>query len=442
MTQLWLAVMSTAMVGSVFALLIGRRLSPAIWSPIYGFVATYLILGISGFVYFRFFRGYIGSFYNIGTPRPQLVQALAGFIAAIGAFLIGAMIYLLPSTQFHRLGVAAPSMAPHKEIKHFGIRAQIASIFVLSIPLILTVIGKGPMNVLKSTEYLTDEQHALLIVGMSLSMPAMLALGFITPARKAFAWKSVCILVLLIYHLLFLALSTRRFILAFLFYVLGLALAGARRRVILLLLALWIVTLPLTLQLPLGLRGLPQQGVLVLGENLAVVFSEGMEALYKSGFELIFQNLTMGVELAGFVMDTPPLPIEMLIASVNPLPSFVPVSGILSWESIQDQLRVSQYMPYSALGELLNYGWQWTFVYYVIIGMVAAWIDVNIRRFQNQRSRWGFLLGSGLLFLFSISSTQYNLRSATRFVYYAIVVALVWRFFSRIRLSARRGTLE
>ena len=73
--------------------------------------------------------------------------------------------------------------------------------------------------------------------------------------------------------------------------------------------------------------------------------------------------------------------------------------------------------------------------YYAVIGVVAGWIDVGARAYVGHRRRWGYLIACGLLFFFAITSTQYNLRSATRLCYYAVAAVAVWEVASRVRFT-------
>jgi uncharacterized membrane protein YuzA (DUF378 family) len=238
--------------------------------------------------------------------------------------------------------------------------------------------------------------------------------------------------------LVYLAMSTRQIVVIFAFYIAGISLGRARRKVIGLLVATWVLSQPLLLQIPLELRGMPHQGLAPLLNNLiSIVTDARVSAGYMNAIDAGMRNLTFGVPLAGHVGSQPRIPVEVLASSLNPLPSFVPVPGLPPWESLRESLRATKYIPYNAPGELLNHGWPWLTLYYMLVGLLAAWLDMGARYFQGQRSRLGYIIGCGLLLLFSISSTQYNLRSVTRLLWYAVMIAALWRFMSRLRVYAK-----
>ncbi len=428
---------------AAFSVFGARRAAFAVWSPVYVVPGAYGTLGVGGYLYYGFTSGYHGGFYDLSVSHDQLAQGLAAFLAATGAFLIGAVVHLLSSKRVRRGRARTRSTATRtgrtarRRQPISGKTALIAPI-VLSLPLLMIIAGKGPDHILWRTDYLVERYHYVTIIGSLLALPAMLGLGFITPAKRSGAWRLVCIGVLLAYELVFLALSTRRIVVMLLFYIAGLAVGGARRHTISLLTVVWVISLPLLLQVPLQLRGMPEQGILALPENIAsIATNTGLGESYVEAIDSAARNLTFGAPLAGYVSAQPPIPKGVLATSLNPLPSFIPVPGLPPWESVRENLRATSYIPYSALGELLNHGWLWLVSYYFLIGFVAAWLHVGAWYFIGQRSRWGYLVGCGMFLLFAISSTQYNLRSATRLVWYAVAIAALWRFVCRVRIREK-----
>jgi len=448
MTELGGAVVVLVLVATVAVLLAGRYLPFAIWSPIYGFIAVYLILGSAGYVYYRLGTYYLGGFYDIGVSETGLAEALAGFFAALASFLVGALGYLLSSRRFKRLrrskarrqvqGGTGPAIRP--QTHRFGVLAFAP----LLVPFLLFVVGKGPGNLWWRDEYLEVEQyHFVYIMGGLLVLPVLLGIGYMLPAKKNLLWRIACVALFILYELLFLSSSSREFFIAPMFFIVGLGLGGVRRRTIVLLVVAWTLALPLLFNFPLELRGMSEQGLAPLLSNLKEIIAQYAGAEYFLAAETLVANITFGVPLAGYVKHAASIPTDYFLASLNPLPSFVPVPGLPLWYSFDDQLRVSPYMPFSALGELLNQGWLWLILYYGIVGVIAAWADIGTRAFEGQRGRWGFLFACGILNLFAITSTQYNLRSSTRFVYYAVLLVVAWRIFCRIRVVTRsRYTLR
>lgn len=440
MIALWISTIALAVSLPVFSVVGARRVPFAVWSPVYVIPGVYLTLGLGGYFYYGVTSAYHGGFYDLDVNHEQLARGFAAFLAATVAFLIGAVVQLLYSKRVRHGRARNRSIAmragrnARRRLSISGKAALITLIF-LSFPLLMIIVGKGPDHILWRTQYLLERYHNINILGSLLALPAMLGLGFITSAKRSWAWRLVCIGLLLAYELVFLALSTRRIVVIFLFYIAGLAVGEARRHTIFLLTAIWVISLPLLLQIPVQLRGMPEQGILALPNNIAsIATNAGLGKSYAEAIDSATRNLTFGVPLAGYVGTQPPIPKNILATSLNPLPSFVSVPGLPSWESVAGNLRATLYIPYSALGELLNHGWLWLGGYYFLLGFAAAWLHVGAWHFIGQRSRWGYLVGCGMFLLFAITSTQYNLRSSTRLVWYAVAIAALWRFICRMRI--------
>lgn len=442
MTALWVAVMFVTTAGFLFGRFGARRLPFAVWSPVYVVPGCYVILSCIGYFYYRFGTSYLGGFYDLGVSDEELAQSLAAFLAATGFFLIGAFAYVVVSKRVRRLNATKDGSTPSSgtqqsratwpRFRGGGLRL----LAVLLFPLVLIVIGKGPDSILWRTKYLVESYHYIHVLGSLLALPAIFVLGLITLRSRSVVWRLVCVGLFLTYEILYLSLSTRQIAAIFLFYIAGLALGGARRRTVAALLVTWVISLPLLLQVPLELRGMPQQGVIPLLGNLASVMNASNNA-YVEEVGIVASNLTFGVPLASYVGAQSPIPKAVLATSVSPLPSFVSVPGLPTWDKVREHLRVSLYIPYSTLGELLNYGWLYLALYYLVAGTVAAWLDVGVRYFTQRWSRWGYLFGCGAFFLFAITSTQYNLRSATRIIWYALIIAALWRTLCRLRLRTK-----
>ncbi len=429
----------------MFAVLIARRFPFAVWSPVYGIPGVYLVLGVAGYLYYRSSASYVGGFYDVGVPRAELGIGLGAFIVAAAACMAGSLVYLALSRRLRRVNPSSTQLRgnlrrPSSYRK--GKRPGSALVFVVGLPLLLIVVGKGASNILRRPEYLVEQHHYVFIIGNLLAMPAVLALGLMTMTTRRWRWRVVFGGLFATYWLLFLSLSTRVTAVIFLFFVLGLALGGARRTTVVVLIGLWATALPVLLSIPLALRGMPEQGLEVLPSNLVRISLATPNIEYSQSVGWLVRNVSFGVPLAAYVRTAPPIPRGVFATSLSPMPSFVSVAGFPSWKDVQDQVRVNRYIPYSAIGELLNQGWYWLVLYYFVIGLVAGWMDLGARVFEGHRRRPGYLIACGLLLYFAITSTEYNLRSSTRLVYYAIVIAVLWQLLSRLRIRAARHRLR
>ena len=430
---------------TVFSLFPTRRISFAIWSPVYMFPGAYTIFGFGGYMYYRFSSDYSGGFYDLGVTNEQLAHGLAAFLVAVGAFFLGVLAFFFSSKRARcsRVRERRTTTLTASTLRRNGSvnrKATPKTIAFLLLPLFLTVAGIGPDALISRTDYLLERYHYVLVLGSLLSLPAIFYLGVITPAKNDLAWRATCVAIFFLYQLIFLSMSTRRIAVMIIFYISGLSLGGVRRRTIIIFTATWLISLPLLLQIPLELRGMANQGIEPLFHNLSSISGDmNFAKRYAETVDTGVRNLTFGLPLAGYVGSAQHIPLEALAVGINPLPSFIPLPGLSSWDNLRDSLRVTQYIPYSALGELSNHGWLWLILYYFSVGLAAAWMDTGTRHFEGQLSRLGYIGGCGLLLLFSVTSTQYNLRSSSRLVWYAIAIAAGWRLLCRIRLKKKRA---
>ena len=436
MIDLWLAIVIAALVALAFAVLMRRRLPFAAWSPVYGVPAVYVSLGLAGFLYYRA-NSDIGGFYDLGLSQSELATGFAAFLIAAAACLAGSLFYIMTSERLRRFSASPLRRAAlrHRPVARRPVRSpRLSSLVTLGLPLLLVVIGKGASNILWRPEYLVERYHYVLIVGDLLAIPAIVALGVMIMTARRLRWRVVLGTLFVVYWLLFLSLSTRLAAVIFMFLLLGLAIGGAGRLTLGILTMLWVAALPVLLAVPIALRAMPEQGLESLPRNLATISKATSVADYSESLGSLIKNVAFGVPLAAYVSAAPQIPSGVFATSLSPLPSFVPVPGLPSWNDVQDQLRVNRYIPYSAVGELLNQGWLWIVLYFVVVGAVCGWGELGARRFERRRPQVGYLIACGLLFLFAITSTEYNLRSSTRLLYYAVAIAALWRLVSRLRI--------
>jgi hypothetical protein len=68
--------------------------------------------------------------------------------------------------------------------------------------------------------------------------------------------------------------------------------------------------------------------------------------------------------------------------------TFIPMPRLPAWNSLREALSVSAYLPYSysacAIGELLNHGWVWLALYCLVVGVIAAWVDIRACIFEGK----------------------------------------------------------
>jgi len=276
------------------------------------------------------------------------------------------------------------------------------------------------------------------IMGYSLGMVAVFASGLIFAFGVRPQYRPFRILGLGIfaaYELVFFALATRQFAVAPVLFFLGALLVNPRSKWLQAFAALSMIASLLLIQVPLTLRGLSHQGLAPFLAYMAASW-RGLadEALNPEQLQAFFLNTLYGFPLTAYVSSAPQLPPSYFLTSVNPLPG-----SLTSWYQINMLLRVNVYIPYNSLGELLNYGLLVAAAMFFLLGIVLTAVDTWIRRSLAQHRYFLPVLYVGLSALFILNSTQYNLRSSVRIIYYMVAVAFMARMFHELN-PARRNS--
>jgi hypothetical protein len=287
-----------------------------------------------------------------------------------------------------------------------------------ALPLLAMFYGTGVKTVFHANHYLehTGPGTAALL-GKALAPIGVLACGYFMFQRRESAVIRVSALLLALgYETIFLAQSTRFFAFWIPLVFAGGLLTGSwsvsRRRVAVFVAA---ITSVLALQVPLGLRNLPSHGLVpaisYLTEQPALVF----------GSHNPINNFLFGAPLTLFVAhDVQKLPPNDFVTSISPMPSH-----FNDWAQIAPSLRLNVYTPYSALGELLNRGWGFFVLLMCIFGAAFTLAERLALRRQGVVGGLSQMVVLGATALFVVESTEYNLRSVARLIYYVVVVVLV-----------------
>lgn len=287
-----------------------------------------------------------------------------------------------------------------------------------TLPVVALIYGTGPLTLLHATAYLEHTGPAFAVsLGHAFGSVGVLVCGyFCFDKRQSGALRLIAALIASAYEVIFFATATRFFAFALPLMFVGGLLSGAwssRQQKIGV--ALMVIVAIFALELPLGLRGLPEHGLV---PGLAYVIHQ--PALVFGSPDPI-NNFLFGAPLTLYVADeVGRIPVSDLVVSLSPMPS-----QLNNWNAVAPSLRLNIYTPYSALGELLNQGW---LLYVFVMGLFGAGFVVAeaiALKASAIRRGLGQLIVYGAAALFVVQSTEYNLRSSARLVYYAIAVVFV-----------------
>ena len=423
---------------------IHRRLRFRLWSPIYLALLTYLLLGYGGMLLYGFTQAAGGTFYSLPVSRSALAWTMVQILVLLNMICLGSLTYL-GVVRPQRPSVSPPAREPESTIERRGglglTRASSLGILLLAlIPLVLIVLGSGVGNVWARSIYLPEEHQMLKILGSSLAVVAVFGSGMVSAGgrRSSRPIRLLGVLVFAAYEVIFFALATRQFAVAPAVFCFGALLARPRSKSLQLLAGLALIATPLLIQAPLNLRGLQSQG---LSPFLAYLAGSGssffLQMFSPEQLRTYLLNTFYGFPLTAYVASAAHIPIPYLLTSINPLPG-----SLTSWYQVNAQLRVSEYIPFNSLGELLNYGLSIAGASFFLLGMILTSIDRGIRR---RLARGSYLLPTvyiGLTVLFLLSTTQYNLRSSVRLLYYMLAISILGWMFRAFKPAGERRSSQ
>jgi hypothetical protein len=298
--------------------------------------------------------------------------------------------------------------------------------------LLVAVTGVGPQNIFHAHRYLAvSGPEVLATLGPAMMLPMTTALGGALamarrPGQRLLAWFA-----LVLFFVFFASRASRAMALMPILLIIGFtAISGRRPQRSLFVVAAMAV--PVLLGLALAERSSDVgHGLLPYLSHVGSDATMIPEATFDS-----MDNVLFSIPLAGYVASqVPPLSESFALTSLNPLPG-----TLTNWSEVSPHLRVNYYIPFNALGELANYGYGFLFVYLLLIGLIFNALHNSLRLIGATARGYLTVLLYGMIISFAMQSLQYNLRSATRWIYYALAVVVVSHFLLRgPRRTAQSG---
>lgn len=395
---------------SLFLMTWGRL---KIYSPCIFVSILYVASYYSGYMFYDPTMG--GASIAVFISQKDLGETLEQVLWLVICLLFGSASFLalFKSTQPHALNVA-----------RMQIKKNFISIPVIAI--IVFILGSGVEDFFYRATYFSDGNVAVKSVGSALTVVSLLILGTIyfsciNAGRKLF------VAALLVFYLItFLAYSTRSFSIALPLFSLGGVLVTDRFKVKLFF-VVSVLLFPLMAAVPLYLRGLPEQGLFPL---IGLIISGDLFDIDLQVIDLLNNLFLVNLPIAAATVDMANISLHYMLTSINPLPGY-----FTDWYTMREATGLNGSTPYSAPGELINFSLHFARAYYFLIGGFFAWVEakrIPCRPFMVKPVYFS------LLYLFSITSMQYSVRSSTRFLYYLLFVEIALMALSLL-LPKKRG---
>jgi hypothetical protein len=391
-----------------------RRLAPALLSPVVLVAGSMLLLTVSGVLLYQdVATAEGGSGIQLIISDELVVRTAHLLLLATTTFIFGSAVVALQ-------GTAGPSSI---DFRHVTASPTVLKVLAVAsvLPLAYTLLPPGLSSLLRRPYYLEDAYGGGLgAVAGVLAVAAVLVLGYLAGVWGG-AGRAFALALAVTYGLVFFAGGTRRLALTPLLLALGWFAANPSRRSRLGLLGAVALSLYL-IRLPLYLRGLVEHGLIPYLRALPDYFAN------ESGWDTVALNVLISFGIIGVTAYVQPhFPTDDLLVSLNPAPG-----GMAGWYEIAPFHRLNAFTPYGAVGELGNVGTVAVVGYFVVLGVIMAFLDRSVKAHLANGRQAAALLLVGLVAVFCLFNQQYNLRASTRLVYYAVLLdlaILAWIWF-------------
>jgi hypothetical protein len=389
---------SSGIVVSGLLAVLYRKVRPSLVSPVYALVFIYLGVFVLGAIF------YDPEYGALDVSKRQIIEVMSQIFWIVSAFITGALLFATLSKRREEL------RRPIKVAAVRSSRLQTVSGIIISIAcVVLTVIGTGPGNLWYRQEYLVHENQILQISGGSLFLPSAFALGVIT-GQQARGVRFLALTIFGVIEALSVALSTRGLALLPIIFGVGCLFAQPKNRKFRAALGITLLVTPFLIMVPLATRSMTEQGFSTFPQILDI----GSQIDLGDQLHVVLNNVLFAVPLT--IQSAMPIAEnagKYVLVNIDPTP------GVWSgWYN--KELRINEFIPFNAIGDLLRAGTWIAILYYSVVGVYFAGIDARIRSID--RIGPGLLLLIAMTFGFIVFSLQYSLRTATRLIYYAIAI--------------------
>ena len=394
------------------------RLAPLYMSPVFVASFSLLMMGLLGAAFYRSVQDAPtgGSAYIVLTQW-ETFATLQVILVAAGCIFVGglAAVYSMPPIE----------RAAVREEFYLSDQALRWLLFGCLLPLAATLVLSGPAT-FRRDYYIEQAVNDAGVLGIAdqLSVVAVIALGFLLGRlRNGGAMWWVSAVTSFGYLVIFFGTGSRKLAMWPLLLALGL-LVDRRSKGHVLLFATCVPISFYLIRVSLYLRGLPEQGV--------IPYLDAMGGLqnYSAGWDSIAKNILISFGIIGataFHVD--PLGSDTFWVAVNPTPG-----QSAGWYDIAQDMRINSYTPYAGVGELANSGTGYLVGYFLVVGLVLGVLDHQVQRLLRKGLPYLGLATVGLTGLFVLYIVQYNLRSATRMLLYAMLLGFAVEIILRLKV--------
>ena len=380
-------------------------------------VMAFNLVGAAGYLYYRSLEdlAQVGGALPAGSREFDTAAAIFAIVSL--ALTAGAILGSIrrPDAEAPDVKVSSNDLAT--ALAH-GPPAPL--LFFAAIPLVLTILGEGPAELLNRASYLYNAGPVWMVTISGILNPIGIACAAIVLFGRGSRFpRFLAGFEILGYLIVLFAKDTRGLALVPLI-LLGLYIAQRGGRRLIPAAIIGFACAFVFLQLPLQLRGeVPGAGLQPY--TSALIQNPGLVLGGSVGASI--GNVLFAVPLTGYVAtDAASVPPGELLTSLSPLPG-----SLTAWPAIEPLLRVGLFVPFNTLGELALNGMLVLVGFFVVLGFGATWMQRASSTLPGWRAMVMQLALGGSIATLTLSALEYNLRSSTRYAWYALGFYLLLR---------------
>ena len=373
------------------------------------FFTLSLLVGVLGFNVFNFAYGMPFEFGD-SLPYENFISSSYSFFTAILAFSAGCTFYLLVTNSKTK-----------EKVLIFKRVSPFTNIFIILIPAFFLISAYGFSSILSRIEYIPEETiRSFKFLGR---LSAILMLLFL---HRLTSSKLTIFFVYLLYFFIFFGYASRTLALLPLCYLVSFNLFRNDKGGIIKYILLPILSIAFA-SIALQLRSLDMHGII---PYFLEILNSGVQL---DLFFLALNYLTsFSYSLTAYLSSNINYSYEYFLVSIHPA-----LGSMVGWDELSTSLRVNKFVPYNGLSELSAMGLGVTFSYFFISGLLLKFMEVRM----SQIGLLGYAFAFCICALFSMEIMQYNLRSATRTLYYGMflfIAFFIYKEYFLILLPKKR----
>lgn len=369
------------------------------------------------------------TFYDLGVVGFYYYDSLFCHVLAASGMVFGYKLYekIYPYPKIPMARVFDDALE-----KFSGDVYMIGVVFVTLTSLVAFMIAFGPADLLRRDYYLAETSTVAPVIGQLSSMIGMIGATLLVASRTK-RNQIVGMMCSFLLMLLIFSKGSRFAVVGYVLFGLSPLLSLFRDRgkffKFLYIFILLISAIPLMHSL-LYFRHFEEYGLLPFVDRLP----EALAAISDNGYLdlwLMFGNISFSVAVTQVTINMHHS-FDVIFREISPLPGFM-----VGWSDLGPTRRVTMEVPYSAIGELYGFSPLFCFLYFSVAGLIFSLIEKYYSRVVNEWRALYFMLYSAFLILFSMLVLQYNLRDATRILYYIMSIEVVIYFVSSTQFGRR-----